>query len=453
MAPDRLGSADFRRDYGVRYAYLSGAMFKGIASTDLVVRMARAGLMGFFGAGGLTLAEIEEAIGAIRKELGPEANFGMNLLFGLGDDGLERDTVELYLREDVRYVEAAAYVQMTAPLVRFRFTGAHRDHEGRPVALRHVMAKVSRPEVAAAFMRPPADALLDKLVREGALSRAEAEIARELPISEDICVEADSAGHTDGRSAYALMPAMLSLRDEEMTRHGYAKPIRIGASGGLGAPEAVAAAFVLGAEFVITGSVNQCSPEAGTSDAVKEMLAGLDVQDTAYAPAGDMFELGAKVQVARKGTLFPARANKLYQLYRRYGSLEEIDEATRRMIEEKYFGRSFDEVWAETRDYLAERKAYELERAEQNPKHRMALIFRWYFVHSIRLAMRGVPGQEVDYQVHCGPAMGAFNRFVAGTDLADWRNRHVDVIAERLMHGAADLLDARFRAMLATPAK
>ena len=69
MAPDRLGSADFRRDYGVRYAYLSGAMFKGIASTDLVVRMARAGLMGFFGAGGLTLAEIEEAIGAIRKEL------------------------------------------------------------------------------------------------------------------------------------------------------------------------------------------------------------------------------------------------------------------------------------------------------------------------------------------------------------------------------------------------
>ena len=83
----------------------------------------------------------------------------------------------------------------------------------------------------------------------------------------------------------------------------------------------------------------------------------------------------------------------------------------------------------------------------------MALIFRWYFVHSIRLAMRGAPGQEVDYQVHCGPAMGAFNRLVAGTDLADWRNRHVDVIAERLMHGAADLLDARFRAMLATPAK
>ncbi|MEV6867621.1 ACP S-malonyltransferase [Streptosporangium subroseum] len=453
MAPDRLGSADFRRDYGVRYAYLSGAMFKGIASTDLVVRMARAGLMGFFGAGGLTLAEIEEAIGVIRKELGPEANFGMNLLFGLGDDGLERDTVDLYLREDVRYVEAAAYVQMTAPLVRFRFTGAHRDRGGRPVALRHVMAKVSRPEVAAAFMRPPAGALLDKLVQEGALSRAEAEIAGELPISEDICVEADSAGHTDGRSAYALMPAMLSLRDEEMARHGYAKPIRIGASGGLGAPEAVAAAFILGAEFVITGSVNQCSPEAGTSDAVKEMLAGLDVQDTAYAPAGDMFELGAKVQVARKGTLFPARANKLYQLYRRYGSLEEIDEATRRMIEEKYFGRSFDEVWAETRDYLAERKAYELERAEQNPKHRMALIFRWYFVHSIRLAMRGAPGQEVDYQVHCGPAMGAFNRFVAGTDLADWRNRHVDVIAERLMHGAADLLDARFQAMLATPAK
>ncbi|MEV0593893.1 ACP S-malonyltransferase [Nonomuraea cavernae] len=440
-----LGSAEFRADYRVRHAYLAGSMFKGIASADLVIRMGQAGLMGFFGAGGLTPDEIDQALDTIESGLGPDGAYGVNLLYGFDEEGLERETVDLLLRRDVRHVEAAAYSRITAPLVRYRYSGAHRDASGRPVAVRHVLAKVSRPEVASAFMRPAPQAVLDRLVREGALSAAEAEVARELPVSADLCVEADSAGHTDGRSPYALMPAILRLRDEEMAAHGYARRIRVGASGGIGAPEAAAAAFVLGADFIVTGSVNQCTPEAGTSDAVKDLLAGLDVQDTAYAPAGDMFELGAQVQVARKGTLFPARANKLYQLYRQYGSLEEIDEKTRRTIQDKFFRRSFDEVWEETRAFLAARRPGELARAERDPKHRMALVFRWYFVHTIRLALRGEAGREVDYQVHCGPAMGAFNRWVAGTELADWRARHVDVIADRLMEAAAGLLEARLR--------
>ncbi|GGO78043.1 ACP S-malonyltransferase [Nonomuraea cavernae] len=440
-----LGSAEFRADYRVRHAYLAGSMFKGIASADLVIRMGRAGLMGFFGAGGLTLDEIGQALDRIERALGPDGAYGVNLLYGFDEEGLERETVDLLLRRDVRHVEAAAYSRVTAPLVRYRYSGAHRDASGRPVAVRHVLAKVSRPEVASAFMRPAPRAVLDRLVREGALSAAEAEVAAELPVSADICVEADSAGHTDGRSPYALMPAIVRLRDEEMAAHGYGRRIRVGASGGIGSPEAAAAAFVLGADFIVTGSVNQCTPEAGTSDAVKDLLAGLDVQDTAYAPAGDMFELGAQVQVARKGTLFPARANKLYQLYRRHGSLEEIDEKTRRTIQDKFFRRSFDEVWEETRAFLAARRPGELARAERDPKHRMALVFRWYFVHTIRLALRGEAGREVDYQVHCGPAMGAFNRWVAGTELADWRARHVDVIADRLMEAAAGLLEARLR--------
>jgi trans-AT polyketide synthase/acyltransferase/oxidoreductase domain-containing protein len=77
----------------------------------------------------------------------------------------------------------------------------------------------------------------------------------------------------------------------------------------------------------------------------------------------------------------------------------------------------------------------------------MALVFRWYFVHTNRLALRGDPAEKVDYQIHCGPAMGAFNQWIKGTDLEDWRNRHVDEIAVRLMRAAAEFLDDRFRAM------
>jgi trans-AT polyketide synthase/acyltransferase/oxidoreductase domain-containing protein len=441
LEAEYLGSAEFRRDYGIRYAYLAGSMFRGVSSVPLVVRMAKAGLMGFLGCGGLSLDQVDQALHAIRGELGPDARYGANLLHQINDLEEERATVALYLRHDVRYVEAAAYLQITPALLHYRFSGAYRDEDGQPRTVRHLIAKVSRPEVASVFMQPAPEAIIYRLVQEGALSSTEAEIARRLPVSQDICVESDSAGHTDGGVALVLIPVMTRLRNEAGKLHSYPERIRIGASGGLGTPEAVAAAFVLGADFVLTGSVNQCSPEAGTSAVVKDLLATLDVQDTTYAPAGDMFEMGARVQVVRKGTLFAARGNKLYQLYRQYGSVEEIGAQTRHTIEASYFRRSLEQVWHETEAYYEKTgQVNELEHAARNPKHRMALMFRSYFAHSIQAALAGDLTERVNFQIHCGPAMGAFNRFVKGTDLEDWQNRHVDLIAERIMIRAAEVL-------------
>lgn len=441
----RLGSADFRRDYDIRYAYLAGSMYKGISSTALVVRMARAGLMGFFGAGGCSPAEVETAIAKIRNELGGAQRFGINLLATLGDPAAERATVELLLRHDVRYVEAAGYTQLTPGVVRLRYSGAHLSSTGEPFAVRRIVAKVSRREVATAFMSPPPSSLLDALEGEGSLTAGELQAARLLPVSDDVCVEADSGGHTDGGSAYALVPAMCALRDELMSRHGYSRTIRIGAAGGIGSPEAVAAAFVLGADFVVTGSINQCTPEAGVCDRVKDLLATLEVHDTSYAPAGDMFELGAKVQVVSKGTLFAARANKLYQLYRQLDGLDGLDPQTRATLEQRYFRRSLQDVWKETRAHLGENRRELADRAESNPKLKMALVFRSYFADTTLMALSGSPDDPVNYQIHCGPALGAFNQAVAGSELEPWRGRHVDAIADLLMVGAAEILERSLR--------
>ena len=242
--------------------------------------------------------------------------------------------------------------------------------------------------------------------------------------------------------AYALMPAMIKLRDEMMKKHGYGKRVRVGAAGGIGTPEAAAAAFILGADFILTGSVNQCTVEAGTSDAAKNMLQQMNVQDTDYAPAGDMFEMGAKVQVLKKGVFFPARANKLYELYVLHNSLDEIDEKSRKQIQERYLKRTFEEIFRECKSYYP---LQEIERAERNPKQKMAIVFRWYFGYSSRLALEGTPENEVDYQILCGPALGAFNQWVKGTPLESWKNRHVDEIAVKLMNGAADILSQRYR--------
>lgn len=446
--PASLGDSAFRAEYGVRYAYTAGAMYKGIASEALVVALAKAGLIGYFGTGGLTLSKIGAAIGSIQAQVTDGQPIGMNLLHSIDRPELEEQTVDLFFSRGIRFVEAAAYTDVTASVVRYRLRGLTRGPGGAIVTPHLVLAKVSRPEVARAFMRPAPEEMVRELVAEGRITPHEAELARFIPVAGDICVEADSGGHTDQGVAYALMPAILHLRDEMMSGHAYQKRIRVGAAGGIGTPEAAAAAFIMGADFITTGSINQCTVEAGTSESVKDLLQDMNVQDTAYAPAGDMFETGAKVQVLRKGVFFPGRANKLYELYTRFDSLDEIDAWTRKQIEEKYFRCSFEDVWSETKSYYSSVEPG-FDQSEPSPKRKMALIFRWYFIHTMRLAIRGVEEDRVNYQVQCGPALGAFNQWVKGTPLESWRNRHVGDIGERIMNGAAALLSKRYAEMVA----
>lgn len=436
-----LGSPKFKEDYNLKYAYLAGGMYRGIASQELVVKMSKAGMMGFFGTGGLNLQQIEDGIQYIQRKISPEQAYGINMVHNLNNAQMEDKTIDLFLKYGVRNLEVAAFLNVTPALVRFHAKGLKRDKSGKVITTNNIIAKVSRPEVAEAFLSPAPEHILQKLLTENKITPEEAELSRGIPVADDICVEADSAGHTDGGVAYTLMPAMTRLRDEMMQKYRYGKKIRVGAAGGIGTPDAVAAAFILGADFIMTGSINQCTVEAATSDTVKDLLQEINVQDTEYAPAGDMFELGAKVQVLKRGVFFPARANKLYELYRQYNSLDEIDEKTRIQIQEKYFKRSFEEIYE---DIKARYPAQEIEKAERNPKHKMAMIFRWYFSYSSRLALSGSEESRVDYQVHCGPALGAFNQWVKGTAWENWRNRHVDEIAERLMNEAAVILNQRY---------
>lgn len=440
-----LGCAQFRKDYNLKYAYVTGGMYRGIASKDLVFNVCKAGMLGYYGTGGLDLETIEDAILFLRESLDDNRPYGMNLMAG----PLENQTVDLYMKYNVRHIEAAAYMHLTPALVRYRLKGLYRSgNNGTIEAQNHIMAKVSRPEIAKLFLSPPPALIVKKLLAEGAVTAEEAKMAGKVPMADDLCVEADSGGHTDQGVAYALMPSMLRLMEDMMAQYKYTKKIRLGAAGGIGAPEAAAGAFVLGADFILTGSINQCTVEAGISDAAKDLLQQMNVQDTDYAPAGDMFELGAKVQVLRKGLFFPARAKKLYNLYQQYDSLDEIDEKTKKQLVEKYFKRSFDDIYEDVKNFFQDKEPAQIESADKNPKHKMALIFRWYFNHTTNLALNGSEEQKVDYQIHCGPALGAFNQWVKGTSLENWRNRYVAEIGDRMMTETANLLNQRFRCML-----
>lgn len=435
-----LGSNDFRKHYNVKYSYVSGAMAKGIASTDLVVQMGKAGMLGYYGTGGVPLPVVEDAIKNIQSRLNQGEAYGMNLLCNLVNPAGEMKVIDLFLKYSVKNVEAAAYTQITPSLVKYRLCGLRSGSDGKVEINNRILAKISRPEVAEIFLKPAPNRIVKMLVDEGQITSQQAELAKRVSMADDVCVEADSGGHTDCGNLTVLLPTMIRLRDDIAAQNICDNHTRVGAAGGIGTPESAAAAFVLGADFILTGSINQCTVEAGMSDEAKNMLAEINVQDTEYAPAGDMFEIGARVQVLKRGVLFPARANKLHELWRLYDSWESIDEKTRNNIEQRFFKRTFNEAYEETKDYYLKANPAQIEKAEKNPKHKMALVFRWYFVYSLRLSMYGDKTDPTNYQIHTGPALGAFNQWVKNTELQRWQNRHVDGVGEYLMEATANLM-------------
>ncbi|MDA3897045.1 MAG: PfaD family polyunsaturated fatty acid/polyketide biosynthesis protein [Desulfobacteraceae bacterium] len=444
LYPEWLGERSFLEVHAVRFPYITGAMFRGIASADMVIEIARAKMIGFFGAAGLSLIDIEKAINKIKTAIGESGlSWGSNLIHSPNEPDLEEKVVDLYLKEEVTRVSAAAFMTITPNVVRYACTGLYADNKGRIHRKNFIFAKLSRPEVARLFMLPAPKQILDLLVTQGKLTQTEAILASKIPVSEDITVEADSGGHTDNRPLTALFPTILSLRDEISTEKGYDRPIRIGAAGGLGTPASIAAAFAMGAAYVLTGSVNQSAVESGMSPEGRKLLAMAGVADVTMAPAADMFELGVKVQVLKRGTMFSNRAANLYSIYSQNSSIDTIPKDVKARLEKDVFHAPLEKIWTDTHTFFSKRDPEEIAKAEKNPKHLMALIFRWYLANSAMWAIKGDPVHKIDYQICCGPSMGAFNTWVKGSYLEKVENRTVSDIALNLLEGAAVITRAQ----------
>jgi trans-AT polyketide synthase, acyltransferase and oxidoreductase domains len=441
--PENLGDTSFCRDLGIRFPYVGGSMAKGISSAAIAEELGRAGMLGFFGAAGLPITQVEAAADRLAASLG-DLPYGFNLIHSPHEPDLEAAIAELYIRKGVRIVEASAFLDLTLPLVRYRVHGIKRAADGSIVAPNRIVAKVSREELAAKFFAPAPERFLRELVADGSITSEQAELAALIPLAQDVTAEADSGGHTDNRPAIALFPTISSLAARLERQYRYDMKLRVGLGGGISTPAAAAAAFAMGAAYIMTGSVNQACVESGTSDPVRALLAETRQADVSMAPAADMFEMGVTVQVLKRGTMFPMRAAKLYEIYRAHKSIEEIPAAEREKLEKTMFQAPLEEIWRDTRAFFLVRDPSQVERAERDPKHRMALVFRWYLGQAAHWAKDGAEKRRMDYQVWCGPAMGAFNEWASGTSLELPHNRKVATVALNILHGAAQLNRANF---------
>ena len=438
MTASQLGDPTFREDYGLKYAYKTGAMANGIASEEMVIAIGKANLLGSYGAAGQVPERVLQGIEKIQQEL-PRQSYAFNLIHSPNEEALEAGAVNLFLKNGVHVVEASAFLALTEHIVHYRVAGLSKNTDGTILIKNKVIAKISRKEVAIPFMQSAPEAHLKTLLQKGKITSLQAELAKQVPMADDITVEADSGGHTDNRPLVTLLPIIIQLRDEMQKKHAFAHQIRIGAAGGISTPASALAAYMMGAAYVVTGSVNQACIEAGTSEHVRKLLQKVASTDVMMAPASDMFEMGVELQVLKPGTLFGPRAKKLYDYYKQYNSIDDIPVAERQKLEQQVFKAPLEEIWQSCIDFFEKRDPEQIERAKDNPHRKMALIFRWYLGLSSNWANAGTAGRELDFQIWCGPSMGAFNDWVKGTYLEDYQNRRVADVAEQIMQGAAYL--------------
>ena len=434
LTAEDFGDAEFKRTYGLKYALYGGAMANGIASSDMVIALGKAGCMGSYGSGGMRLEIVEKEIDKMKAALGDKP-FLVNMLSNRNAE-MEMKLARLLIDKNVLGAEASAYIVPSEALVYFRVKGI-REENGKIVIPHKIIAKVSREEVLEKFVSPPPGEAVAALLKAGLITTEEAALASKIPMADDITAEADSGGHTDGRPLVSMLPALIALANRKQAEFGYQQKVRVGAGGGVGTGLSCLGAFEMGAAYVVTGSVNQGCVESGTSDYVKQVLAETAMADVTMAPCADMFEMGAKVEVIKKKTMYAQNAQKLYEYYVKYPSFDAIPAADRDRIEKRILKDSFDNIWKGTREYFSRVDPSKIPQAEKNPKLKMALVFRWYLGNSSRWAVQGDPNRKFDMQIWCGQSMGAFNLWVKGTPLEKAENRHVGEIANLLLNSCA----------------
>ncbi len=182
IQPESFGSDAYKETYGVKYAYHSGGMYRGIASKELVIRMGQSGLMGFFGAAGLPINEIERNIDAIQLALTSKKAFGINLIHHFDSPEMELRLVDLFLNKGITCVEAAAFMGITPALILYRLKGLSDEGSGCVQIKNRLIAKVSRPETAEQFMSPAPEQLVQLLRAKGRITETEARLGAQVPM-------------------------------------------------------------------------------------------------------------------------------------------------------------------------------------------------------------------------------------------------------------------------------
>ena len=322
---------------------------------------------------------------------------------------------------------------LTPAVVRYAAAGCSRDADGRIVRRApRVRQGLARRRWRARFLAPAPAEMLDALVaRRAAHRRRRRELARR---------RAGGRGHHRRgrlRRPHRQPAARRAVPDHprrcatsSSAKHGYdaADPRRRG-----GRPRHAGARSPRRSRWARP----TCSParstrprvESGSSDdGARRCWPQAELADVTMAPAADMFEMGVKVQVLKRGTMFAdARRQALRALRGAPGLEAHPGRRARAQLEKDDVPRAAStQIWADTP--ATSGSSATRARSTRGRARPASTGWRWCSAGTsaspARWANAGEPTAALDYQIWCGPAMGAFNAWAAGSFLADPAQPH-----------------------------
>lgn len=433
-----LGDMEFSKRYQTKYNYVIGGMCNGIAGVQLVSSACNHGILSFLGTTGLAISKVEQMIQETRQNTNSDTLFGINITQDYFQTDRQRELFELCKRQEVPVVEISGFMSPTKELVLYKAKGLRLD-DNHKVQGNAIIAKISNSLTAKEFLSPAPVEILDQLREESLITTEEYELAKKVPVVDDICIVGDCAYETDRGNLISILPEVLEMRQKIMSSHALLQQARVGVAGGIGSKRAAVAMFLMGADFILTGSVNECTKEANLPNGVKDMLAEITVNDVTYVPSERLFELNKLVQVVKKGIFFPSRANILKSVYDVTDSVEAIPESMKVYIEHKILRTDFTTFYQQIEQDLDD---VQLKLAQSNEKYKMALVFKRYLRDSFQRTLQGNDdaNEIVDYEIYCSAALGSLNEQLSGTPLEQWNLRTVSDIADFIMNGAYEIV-------------
>ncbi|MEN8907794.1 MAG: hypothetical protein ABF289_17730 [Clostridiales bacterium] len=426
LLPEDLGSSRFLHRFGLKYAYVAGAMYNAISSKEMIIELAKNGYLGIYGTKDVEFDQIENDIVKI-KSIIPERIFGCNIVHNVIEEQFEMKLIKMLLKYKINILEVSSFVNITLPLAYYRIVGIKERIEGGFVIGNKIMVKVSRVEIAKNFLKPAPEKIIRELINMSLINERQAKIAKEIPMADAITLE-DNENNITQSFSY-----LVDQRDELYKNSNTKYDVFLGLTGGIGSPVIALNMFNNGADYIVTGTINQCTVESGISDKAKNSLSSCDISDVISLHFNGDFNINKKINVLKKGTLFPMRVNKLYNIYNKYKNLKNVDSSDIDKIESQIFKKSIREILNEVEIYFKKNDPNQLN------NDRLYLLIKWYLIISAKLSLEGTSNRELDYQILCSNAMGIFNYWVKGSYLENHQNRYVADIAEHMLKGTAYL--------------
>ena len=288
--------------------------------------------------------------------------------------------------------------------------------------------------------------MLKQLVSNGDITVEQAELAGRVPMAQDLTAEADSGGHTDNRPAVTLMPTMLALRDRLQEQYDYPNRLRVGAAGGIAdSRRSRRPRSRWGRAYIVTGRFGQ--PGVRRIRHVRRRSA-----DARRGGTG-RHDHGPGRRHVRDGRQTPGAEA-------RHHVRDAGDEALRTLSGVRQHrgdpGGGAGDVGEDDLRATARRNldadtcvfsGSAIRARSRVPKRTPNIKWPWSSAgtsasrHAGRT--RAKRRARLDYQVWCGPAMGAFNEWTCGTYLERPENRRAALVAQNLLDGACVLQRAQ----------